>query len=618
MKCLRAFRLRRIGKVLVSATVLAAIATSFPMQMSLADSGNEVNFSLTDTPGRWFDTGRDIAGTRSLAVATPGVRVNFSGNSNTVHTRTSLIYPTGAAGMPFDTDPKKGGDSITLATPGLYVFTCRIHPYMFGAVIVDDPNTSGLDLGNSISLVNGITVPSSSDLATRLLRTFFIATNPANWQNYASTAPWHITYPNVDVRVDIGVVNLPGVLNARYGNDLALPALNNPGTSAVGEVWVATQFETTSGKTKPGTVSAVSGSNWQVTRKVALPSINMNNPHNMWTDKNQNLIYVTQWFDNKLSVFDRKTGAFIRNVSVGEAPAHVMTRTDTDQLHVTNNGDSRTDSVMELAPLATGVQRRVDIGRGNPHAHWMSHDGQKMVTPNVFTGDTTQYNFGTNSIDSILPTSSPLSHPLATGMMPDASKYYVANLLDSTITVIDMHSHAVIKNINLIDKYNPVTGVISGPVGALPIQTPVSPNGKSMVTANTLTGTITVVDTRPGLATTDTVVAMLGCDPGCHGVQYGAKQGGGYYAYVSSKFSNRLLVVDPDPDGDGDPSDAAIVGRVGLFASSGTLSDAAITGNAGMGGQGILPVPVVYNGWVQNLPPSWQSLLTPAQRIPVQ
>ena len=149
---------------------------------------------------------------------------------------------------------------------------------------------------------------------------------------------------------------------------------------------MATQFETTSGKTKPGTVSAVSGANWAVTRKVALPGINMNNPHNMWTDRNQNLIYVTQWFDHRLTVFNRSSGALVRNVSVGEAPAHVMTRTDTDQVHVTNNGDLRTDAVMELAPLATGVERRVDIGRGNPHAHWMSHDGQKMVTPNVLTG----------------------------------------------------------------------------------------------------------------------------------------------------------------------------------------------------------------------------------------
>lgn len=604
--------LYRFNKVMQSTVygIVSLLCLTLSVGSVLAKD-SEVSFALTDQAGRWFDTGTAIAGNRSIAVATPGVRVNFSGNSNTVHTRTSLIYPTGAAGMPFNTEPKKGGDSITLTTPGLYVFTCSIHPYMFGAVIVDDPATTGLDLGASISLINGITVPTSSDLATRLLRTFFIATNPANWQNYASNAPWHITYPNVDVRVDIGVVNLPAVLNARYGNDISLPTLSNPATQAVGEIWVATQFETTSGKSKPGTVTAVDGSSWQVTRKVALPSINMNNPHNMWTDKDQNVIYVTQWFDKKLTVYNRQTGALIRNVSVGEAPAHVMTLTDNDRIHVTNNGDTRTDSVMELSPLATNVLRRIDIGRGNPHAHWMSHDGKFMVTPNVLTGDTTQYNFRTNDVEAILPVSGPLSHPLATGMMPDASKYYVANLLDSTITVVDMESHNVLKHINLIANYHPVTGAITGPVGALPIQTPVSPNGKNMVTANTLTGTITILDTA-----TDEIVAMLPCDPGCHGVQYGAKLGGGYYAYVTSKFSNRMLVVDPDPNNDGNPADAAIVGSIGLFATNSTLKDATISGNAGMGGQGILPIPVVYNGWVQKLPSNWSNLLTPAQRNP--
>jgi len=580
--------------------------------------GSQVNFALTDIPGRWFDTGAAIAGNRSIAIAAPGVRVNFSGNSNTVHTRSSLIYPTGAAGMPFNTEPKKGGDSLTLTTPGLYVFTCSIHPYMFGAVIVDDPATGGLDLGSSLSLINGITVPSSSDLATRLLRTFFIATNPANWQDYAKNTPWHITYPNVDVRVDIGVVNLPAVLNARYGNDIALAPLQNPAAPAIGEIWAATQFEMTAGKEKPGTVTAVDGNTWQVTRKVALLSIKMNNPHNMWTDRDQNVIYVTQWFDKKLTVYDRKTGALIRNVSVGEAPAHVMTLTDTDRLHITNNGDTRTDSVMELSPLATQVLRRVDIGRGNAHAHWMSHDGKTMVTPNVLSGDTTQYNFRANRIEAILPVSGPFSHPLATGMMPDASKYYVANLLDSTITAVDMVTHTVIKHINLIEHYNPVSGAISGPVGALPIQTPVSPDGKNMVTANTLTGTITIVDTRPNLATTDEVVVMLPCDPGCHGVQYGAKKGGGYYAYVTSKFSNRMLVVDPDPNGDGDPSDARIAGQVGLFAASTTARDDAIVANPGMGGQGILPIPLVYNGWVQNLPAEWRNQLIPAQQNPIR
>jgi hypothetical protein len=128
-----------------------------------------------------------------------------------------------------------------------------------------------------------------------------------------------------------------------------------------------------------------------------------------------------------------------------------------------------------------------------------------------------------------------------------------------------------------------------------------------------LSATITVVD-----PTTDSVVAMLPCDPGCHGVQYGAKRGGGYYAYVSSKFSNGLIIVDPDPNGDGNPADAAIVGRIALTAIATTATDDAIIGNRGMGGQGVLAVPVVYNGWVQNLPQSWRNQLTPAQRDPLR
>jgi YVTN family beta-propeller protein len=591
-------------------------------------SGPRVEFQITDEPGAWFkNSAGPIAGTQSLVVATPGTEVRFSGNSNTVHTRTSLIFPTGAINMPFDTEPRKGSDQVILHTPGLYVFTCKIHPYMFGAVIVDNPATPGLDLGEQISLVNGITVPTSSDLATRLLRTFFIATNPSNWKDHVSAAPWHITYPSVDVRITGGTVaNLDAVLSARYGNDLPKEQKFNPTTPAVGEVWVDTQFEKTSGKTKPGTATAVTiekNSNNEVvskvTRKVALPQINMNNPHNMWTDRNQNLIYQTQWFDSKLAVFSRTTGQLLNNISVGESPSHVMTRVDTDQLHVALNGSPNNDSVVELAPMANGVQRRINIGRGNPHAHWMSHDGKKMVTPNAFSADSTQYNFASDSIDAILPAG---ALPIATGMTPDSKYTYVASLLNSTITVIDTQAKTVVDTINLLANYDPIGGTVqpdpvSGVtfVGGLPIQTPVAPNGKSMVTANTLTATITVVD-----PTTNKVVKMLACDPGCHGVQYGAKQGGGYYAYVSSKFSNALIVVDPDPNNDGNPSDATIAGRILLTSASdgSTKTDDTVVGNRGMGGQGILPIPVVYNGWVQNLPQTWKDQLTPAQRNPIQ
>jgi DNA-binding beta-propeller fold protein YncE len=140
-----------------------------------------------------------------------------------------------------------------------------------------------------------------------------------------------------------------------------------------------------------------------------------------------------------------------------------------------------------------------------------------------------------------------------------------------------------------------------------------APNGKFIVTANTLTGTITIIDT-----TTDTFVKVLACSAGCHGVNFGAKKGGGYYAYVSSKFSNDLIVVDPDPNDDGNPMDAAIAGRVILVAATDDVqSDDEVSAFAGMGGQGVLPVPNAYNGWVQKLPNTWRKLLTAKQVQPI-
>jgi DNA-binding beta-propeller fold protein YncE len=204
------------------------------------------------------------------------------------------------------------------------------------------------------------------------------------------------------------------------------------------------------------------------------------------------------------------------------------------------------------------------------------------------------------------------SHPIATGMMPDASKYYVANFLDNNITVIETRTGNVLGTIDLLKNYDPITGAITGPVGGLPIQTPVSPDGKYMVTANTLTATIVITDTK-----TDQLVAMLPGEPGAHGVQFGAKKGGGYYAYVANKFANALTVVDADPNVDGDFGDARIAGRVLLTANAATASDDRVVAYPGMGGQGVLAIPVPYNGWVQRLPQSWKDQLTPAQINPI-
>ena len=43
-----------------------------------------------------------------------------------------------------------------------------------------------------------------------------------------------------------------------------------------------------------------------------------------------------------------------------------------------------------------------------------------------------------------------------------------------------------------------------------------------------------------------------------------------------------------------------------------------VSAYAGMGGQGVLPIPLVYNGWVQKLPQTWKNQLTHKQLHPIQ
>ena len=135
----------------------------------------------------------------------------------------------------------------------------------------------------------------------------------------------------------------------------------------------------------------------------------------------------------------------------------------------------------------------------------------------------------------------------------------------------------------------------------LPIQTPTSPDGQFVATAIfSLTSGIDAL--FPGAAdqiviintSDDTIQAALDCPAGCHGINWGAKQGGGYYAYVTSQHSNVLTVVDPDVNGDGNAEDATIVGKISL--SNGSIG-ADVTD--GTGGEGVLPLPLVKNGWIQ-------------------
>ncbi|MGR9074479.1 MAG: YncE family protein, partial [Gammaproteobacteria bacterium] len=328
----------------------------------------------------------------------------------------------------------------------------------------------------------------------------------------------------------------------------------------------------------------IDAADWKLVGKVKGVEQDLNHPHNMWPDKRYQYIYQTQWFDKKLATFERVSGKITSNIVVGESPSHVLTRPTDDTLYVAINAGEQVVKLnggknpSALSSINTGPHTA-------PHGHYITEDGKYMVTPNAMAGSVSVVDLDTDKSTEI-PTNGVI--PIAVWGTPDGKRAYAANLLGtppllSSLSVIDIPGRKKLADIDLAADYDPVSGKISGEAyGLLPIQTPVSPDGKYVVTANTLSMSITIVDTA-----TNKVVKSLPCEAGCHGVHFGMKKGGGYYAYVASKFANNLIVVDMDK--------LEVAGSI-LLADA---RDGSILAHNGMGGQGVLPLPLVEHGYLK-------------------
>jgi YVTN family beta-propeller protein len=401
---------------------------------------------------------------------------------------------------------------------------------------------------------------------------------------------------------------------------------------------------------KPGTITVVDAGSLSVEREVdgIDPDADggWNNPHNMWANDALSVVYNANWFGRSLNRINRATGDIVDTIDVGEAPTHI----------VTNPNESSAEFGFLTNPLSADndlvtlrdARRRLEVvdsdptgaGETHPHGHWLTSDGSRVVVPNVFTG------LGFGGSVSIMATESgnvirELTHqstglrsalvlPVAAGIR-GKDKAYVSNIGSGQVSVIDLAGNRIVRNI-------PVTFTPDGQRGArfdlfhtlqAPIQVPVSPDGRfAGVAVLSLTNVarpptgaadhVAIIDT-----TTDEAVAFLPTPAGTHGAHWGAKLGGGYYLYVTNQNSNAMTVIDPDPDGDGSGANAAVVGRIVLANGS-----AGAGATDGTGGQGLKPLPNVYDGWVQDTVAlagsgrlsaeveSWVAALTPEQRNP--
>src|SRR5262245_83588 len=194
-----------------------------------SSSEDRDTMQLTDTPGNWFRS--DASGT-PLSVLRAGGRVDFVAGhlTNTRHTATLIIKPVGSNLNVDQDDARSGGvASATFDVPGVYVFVCKVHPYMTGVVAVRDAQ------GN-IPPVTAAQLPFIGHLGVKSL-------------------------PAETVLAVLAAV-APTDADKQQKWDLSSAADEfRPATPGVGEVWIDTQFESVANQTddrgveKPGTIT---------------------------------------------------------------------------------------------------------------------------------------------------------------------------------------------------------------------------------------------------------------------------------------------------------------------------------------------------------------------------
>jgi len=301
-----------------------------------------------------------------------------------------------------------------------------------------------------------------------------------------------------------------------------------PSQPGVGEVWLDAQFQVVRGKPKPGTIIVIDASTWKVKR--VIDDKHLNNPHNLWLSEDGNHVLQTNWFDKYISVIDRYSGLVLRQVYVGESPAHVMTARG--KIYVTIQGDDGIvvlDSNYETLKTLRTINgthdhgdEHADAGRG-PHGHWISGDSTRMAVAHTEGRSIAVWDL-THDEKVFEHTVDPL--PLFAGISADGTRAWTASLVTGKFSVFD------------VDKKQMVKEYI---VGKSPIQAVPSPDGKYILVALSGEGSVAVLN-----ASTFDTIKVLPTGAGAHAISYGPKAGGGMYAYVSHKFVSWIGVIDMD------------------------------------------------------------------------
>ncbi|MEO9364770.1 MAG: hypothetical protein ABI341_01515 [Nitrososphaera sp.] len=419
---------------------------------------------------------------------------------------------------------------------GVYVYVCAIHPYMVGVISVGVP-------------YNAITQDSdpANDITTQKFASWIWGPGP--WERPASILP-------------------------------------KPTTPGVGEVWVDAQFDSMKdkylgtllgkfAKPWPGSINVIDATTWERKAKIGQ---GLNNPHNLWESADGKFVVQTNWHDNYLTVIDAEKHEIFKNyITTGMDPAHIAVTPDNKWVVTGINAGSEFqvfdaskmfDPNVKAEDIKPEFSIRASVPLAGPHGFWLTPDGL-IAGPYHMANHIAVLSLNERKEMHKPINPAQLDDPASPGKklgagIPIAS--YIGPEINGHrywVTAFLMLEHdRLLQGRLLIYDIGEKVGGPSNPtlvkvlkVNGTPIQSPITPDGRYVISANS--GGLFVIDDEKHAKPAITVVKLDYEDPskidvalvipgyaGTHGVSYGYKQGGGLYAYVTAKFAPVLRVID--------------------------------------------------------------------------
>jgi mono/diheme cytochrome c family protein/DNA-binding beta-propeller fold protein YncE len=345
-----------------------------------------------------------------------------------------------------------------------------------------------------------------------------------------------------------------------------------PAVPGQGEVWVCCQFQDWPGRSEDGVIQVIDAATWTVTDLIPVG----NNPHNLWFGRGSSEALVTNWFDATVTRIDGATKRWRGDCVAGATPAHVTSDHEGKRWFVTIEGSryvTRFDQTGAFSPCgaASSSNPVAWLGGYGPHGLW--YGGGKLVTANSLDDTFSIVDADTMTELACLPAGA-----MPMGVATDATGVWAAsgNMMGESVGFYDLGTLSHVRDV---------------PISGHPIQVPFTPDGRYVFASSS--AKVTVIDVaiavdplrHPDPASA--VVAEIPTGNGAHGVAFGAKSGGGTYAYVTHKFENYVSVIDV--------STMAKVGDVPLVTT--TTGNVSLAGATDTGGNGVA---------VRPDPPPWK------------